>query len=863
MFYDEIDENFDWISYLDKNNDLTNSGINNEELALNHWITYGKNENRIINNTDPEYENFDWINYVRKYEDLRKNNIFLKHHAWNHWKYNGKYEQRDHSQDEKDYFDFRYYLALNVDVFHSGLNTRDSAFYHWINYGKNEGRNYTTFKKNHFDWIYYTNRYNDLLENNINTEELAYNHWIYNGIYENRHCFDFPKLFSTYPNLFHKYILNISSHEEQIPYYSIIDNKLYKQNEKFICHLHIFDISNFNDIYGDYIHFLQNHFKIIITYSNGELNDSILHNNNYIILKIKNKGYDIGGKICAINYLHKNKIEYQYILFLHSKTNIDSRKKYFEPLIKNENRVKLIKKIFELNENLLGIFPNIMWNMNDNYGKIYGTVNYYNELLKFLNIDVNINDIFCEGNCFIVKKCAVDYIFINKINLFYNLLNEDNSFDLNWFKLFYNKDDTIENLYQYYKDNNLHGNNNLLKNANHSKSLSDGMIEHVFERVWIDIIKYLGGDYLTLDKDNIIDTYNIKLNAIYFPQFHEIEENNNFWGKGFTEWTLLKPFDEHINIDNIKYPILKPHSDIGYYDLSYKETLLKQIDIAKKYNINGFVIYHYWFDNNKKILYKPLEYFLDDDIDFPFCISWANESWTKRWDGYNHDVLLEQRYDSDNFFLNHIQYLIPFFKRRNYIKNENGENIFYIYHFTNLINYYDSMIHIWKNELEKHGLKIKIIITENSFKENCNIQNTNLDKFIFEPMYFNHYTNHYHNNNCAKLDYQALIDKYKLNLIDTRDKHLGLSLHWNNIVRRKNLNFTYIKNFSNKKLQELLLVYLAIIVLRYKNSNRENHIENFININAWNEWNEQAVLEPNDKTGYSNLDSIYSIIKDI
>jgi hypothetical protein len=863
MFYDEVDEKFDWISYIDNNDDLKNAGINNEESALNHWITYGKNESRVFYNKDGEYENFDWINYIKKYDDLRMSNIFLKQAAWNHWKYNGKYEQRDHSQDEKDYFDFRYYLHLNIDVFHSGLNTRDAAFYHWINYGKNEGRRYGTFKKIYFDWVYYTNKYTDLLENNINTEELAYNHWIYNGIHENRFCFDFSTIFSSYPNLFHKYILNISHHEEMIPYLSIIDNKLYKKNEKFICHLHILDISNFNDIYGNYIQFLQNHFKIIITYSNGELNDNILQNNNYIILKIKNKGYDIGGKICAVNYLNKNKIEYQYILFLHSKTNVDSRKKYFEPLIKNENRIKLIKQIFELNENLLGIFPNIMWNMNENYGKIYGTLNYYNEILKFLNIDLNINDIFCEGNCFIVKKCVVDYIFINKINLFYNLLNEDNSFDLNWFRLFYGKDDTIENLYQYYKENNLHGNNSLLKNANYSNNLSDGMVEHVFERVWIDIIKHLGGDYLTLDKDNIIDTYNIKLNAIYFPQFHEIEENNNFWGKGFTEWTLLKPFDDTISVDNIKYPILKPHSDIGYYDLSYKETLLKQIDIAKKYNVNGFIIYHYWFDNNKKILYKPLEYFLDDDIDFPFCISWANESWTKRWDGYNHDVLLEQRYDSDNFFLNHIQYLIPFFKKRNYIKNEHGENIFYIYHYTNLINHYDTMINIWKNELENHGLKIKVIITENSFKENCNIPNTNLDKFIFEPMYFNNYGNNYNDNNYTKIDYQALIDKYKLNLIDTKNKHLGLSLHWNNIIRRKNSNFTYIKNFSNKKLQELLFVYLAIIALRYKNLNRESNIENFININAWNEWNEQAVLEPNDKTGYSNLDSIYSIIKDI
>jgi hypothetical protein len=77
MFYDEVDEKFDWISYIDNNDDLKNAGINNEESALNHWITYGKNENRVFYNKDGEYENFDWINYIKKYDDLRMNNIFF------------------------------------------------------------------------------------------------------------------------------------------------------------------------------------------------------------------------------------------------------------------------------------------------------------------------------------------------------------------------------------------------------------------------------------------------------------------------------------------------------------------------------------------------------------------------------------------------------------------------------------------------------------------------------------------------------------------------------------------------------------------------------------------------------------------
>ena len=122
----------------------------------------------------------------------------------------------------------------------------------------------------------------------------------------------------------------------------------------------------------------------------------------------------------------------------------------------------------------------------------------------------------------------------------------------------------------------------------------------------------------------------MKIISFYLPQFHTFPENDEWWGKGFTEWTntrKAKPlFPDHY----------QPHTPLheDYYDLTNPETMIRQVDDAKKYGVYGFCFYHYWFKDGKMLMEKPMEHFLQNkNLKLHYCISWANEPWTRRWDG--------------------------------------------------------------------------------------------------------------------------------------------------------------------------------------------------------------------------------------
>jgi lipopolysaccharide biosynthesis protein len=196
--------------------------------------------------------------------------------------------------------------------------------------------------------------------------------------------------------------------------------------------------------------------------------------------------------------------------------------------------------------------------------------------------------------------------------------------------------------------------------------------------------------------------------AFHLPQFHPITENDEWWGKGFTEWTnVVKAaprFPGHY----------QPHlpADLGFYDLRLPEARAAQAEMATSYGIHGFCYYHYWF-NGRQVLERPVnEIWKSGEPEFPFCLCWANENWTRQWDGLKSDILLEQRYSPADD-LAHIRSLIPIFLDRRYIRILDRP-LFLVYRAKQLPEP-EKTAAIWRKEAERVGLKGLYLVRVESF----------------------------------------------------------------------------------------------------------------------------------------------------
>jgi hypothetical protein len=187
--------------------------------------------------------------------------------------------------------------------------------------------------------------------------------------------------------------------------------------------------------------------------------------------------------------------------------------------------------------------------------------------------------------------------------------------------------------------------------------------------------------------------------AYYLPQFHPIPENDLWWGKGFTEWTntaKAKPlFPGHY----------QPHvpADLGFYDLRVPETRIAQAEMARGYGIEGFCYYHYWFAG-KRLLERPFnEVLRTGEPDFPFCLCWANETWSGKWHGYPEKILIEQTYPGKGDEEEHFYTLLPAFADHRYIKVDD-KPVFLVYK-PDLLPNPKKMIDHWRELASKEGLK--------------------------------------------------------------------------------------------------------------------------------------------------------------
>lgn len=364
-----------------------------------------------------------------------------------------------------------------------------------------------------------------------------------------------------------------------------------------------------------------------------------------------------------------------------------------------------------------------------------------------------------------------------------------------------------------------------------------------------------------------------KLLAFYLPQYHPIPENNEWWGDGFTEWT-------NVSAARPRYRgHYQPHipADLGFYDLRLEETRLAQAELAAKYGLDGFCYYHYWF-NGRRLLGRPIDAVLESkQPDFPFCLCWANENWTRAWDGLDRQVLIRQDYTAADSSA-HLDWLAAAFRDERYIKVD-GNPLLLIYRFDNIPDvqkYFDN----WQVLIKKYGFeKIYLCAVRTSFttltdneiislgfdaiidfqpNSHCFPAPDNLKQNIFGIAKKILPDNLYqwlklHGSAYKSVDYKMLIRNVMNTDWPTRyRKYPCIFPSWDNTPRRKTP--TIIHNDDPELYAEWLKFALSS-VSRYPENER------FVFINAWNEWAEGCHLEPDRRNGKAFLEATRSAVK--
>ena len=372
----------------------------------------------------------------------------------------------------------------------------------------------------------------------------------------------------------------------------------------------------------------------------------------------------------------------------------------------------------------------------------------------------------------------------------------------------------------------------------------------------------------------------MKIIAFYLPQFHNIPENDEWWGDGFTEWVNVKKakplFEGH---EQPRIPL-----NNNYYNLLDDDVKIWQANLAKKYGIYGFCYYHYWFDG-KLLLEKPMEQMLvNSQIDIPFCICWANEPWTRAWVGET-KTLIPQKYGNKKEWKEHFDYLLPFFKDKRYILDD-GKPLVLIYR-PEIIEVLNEMLDYWKSLAIEAGLPGLKFAYQSAGMDEIPKEKRNDSRFDYDIEFQPAYAFTELNKNTL-----PLLRKLKKRVSDFVEKHTGKTVRffgsgkiaalnrvdydmawqtilntipesdlcvpgafvdWDNTPRHGDRGRVYVG-----KTPEKFTKYLTQQIVRA----REVYHKDMIFMYAWNEWAEGGYLEPDEKNGYAYLEGIKKALDD-
>lgn len=353
--------------------------------------------------------------------------------------------------------------------------------------------------------------------------------------------------------------------------------------------------------------------------------------------------------------------------------------------------------------------------------------------------------------------------------------------------------------------------------------------------------------------------------AVYLPQFYENEDNNRWWGRGFTDWETVKTAEKYYaGHDEPRIPL-----DGKYYDLSRKETMQEQARLAREYGIDGFCFYHYYFKGGKKELELPAENLLKwKDVNMRFCFNWASEPWIRSWSRVSGNVwaekfedvgvekqksvLIEQDYGNYNDWVYHFEYLLPFFRDERYVKRE-GKPLF-IFYSPDDIKPLREMTACWRGLARQAGLPGLFLVGArmNGPKEYLDAA------LIYEPR---NSINELNNVDKAEIkngircfDYQMAWEKILESrpFFEYKTYFCGIS-GYDDTPRRGRSGESLIRNTP-----EIFRQYLAKLLWKSIGYGNE-----YLFINAWNEWGEGMYLEPDERNEYRYLEAVRDAVKQV
>jgi lipopolysaccharide biosynthesis protein len=359
-------------------------------------------------------------------------------------------------------------------------------------------------------------------------------------------------------------------------------------------------------------------------------------------------------------------------------------------------------------------------------------------------------------------------------------------------------------------------------------------------------------------------TNSVRLIAFYLPQYHPIPENDAWWGKGFTEWTNVSRatplFPGHY----------QPHlpADLGFYDLRLADARQAQADLAAQHGLDGFCYYHYWF-GGKRLLERPFNDVLaSGKPKLPFCLCWANESWSRSWLGVAKDVFMPQSYSLDDD-VNHARWLIRAFSDSRYIQVE-GRPIFLVYRPTDLLDP-QRTTDIWRSECVRSGLPDPYLVGVDAHSPGTDFRKKGFDStLVFEPQ-------------LGALP-ESLNDGWSLSKL-RRNVHLGVRsgrlkvydyLSARRLMLNRRRDFPFIPtvfvgwdNTPRRGRNAVVMInstpdnFERSLIQTVDSIKGSSYGDGLVFINAWNEWAEGNHLEPDQKYGLSFLQRLKHVAKDL